>query len=45
MPARGQVGEGVTLEADTPCPRCRKSSRVRVKLEFDEAPDSEEDDG
>jgi hypothetical protein len=40
MPARGKSGEGVTLKADTPCPRCRKSSRVRVRLEFEEGPES-----
>lgn len=42
LPARSQPGEGVTLEADDPCPGCRKSSRVRLKLEFDEGPEDDD---
>ncbi len=35
LPARGKPGEGVTIEHDTPCPKCKKSKRVRIKLEFE----------
>ncbi len=43
LPARGKTGDGLTLEADGVCPKCRKARRVRIRLEFDGVSEGEEE--